>query len=193
MPPEKSLTAAQQAALNHWIAEGLPWPEQSSPLKPVRVDAAKTHWAFQPVSDPQVPSVESDRIGTAVDSFLQQKLQQAGLSMSPEADRRTLIRRLSYTLTGLPPSHESVEQFVASSDPQVYKKLVEKFLESPAYGEHWARHWLDIARYSDTKGYVYAREERFWVHAWNYRDWVVRALNSDMPYDRLRTLQRWDF
>ena len=189
MPPEKPLTAAQQAALNHWIAEGMPWPEQSSPLKPVRVDAAKTHWAFQPVSDPQVPSVESERIVTAVDSFLQQKLQQAGLSMSPEADRRTLIRRLCYTLTGLPPSPESVEQFVASSDPQVYEKLVDKFLESKAYGEHWARHWLDIARYSDTKGYVYAREERFWVHAWNYRDWVVRALNSDMPYDRFLLLQ----
>lgn len=189
MPPENPLTDAQKASLNHWISEGLPWPAQSGPLKPVRADAAKTHWAFQPVMDPAIPQTGSGRIGTAVDEFLQQRLQQEGLALSPEADRRTLIRRLSYTLTGLPPAPELVDQFVASSDPQALEKLVDSLLQSPSHGEHWARHWLDIARYSDTKGYVYGREERFWVHAWNYRDWVVNALNSDMPYDRFLLLQ----
>jgi hypothetical protein len=100
-----------------------------------------------------------------------------------------LIRRLSYSLTGLPPTADEVAAFVSNDASDAYSQLVDRLLASPAHGEHWARHWLDVARYSDTKGYVYAREERFWVHAWAYRDWVANALNSNMPYDRFLLLQ----
>ena len=141
------------------------------------------------MSHPEPPTVVQRLVRTPVDAFIHQKLAADNLTMSKEADRRTLIRRVSYSLTGLPPTAEDVQRFVHDSAPNAYESLVERLLASPAHGEHWARHWLDVARYSDTKGYVYAREERFWVHAWNYRDWVVNALNSDMAYDRFLLLQ----
>lgn len=189
MPPDQKLADAQRDALIHWVELGMPWPKSIGTLKPVQPDTAKTHWAFQPVTDPPVPMDVKGTVRTPVDAFVLQRLQEAQLSPSPEADRRTLIRRITYALTGLPPTPSAVESFVSSDDPNAYDKVVEELLASPAHGEHWARHWLDIARYSDTKGYVYAREERFWVHAWNYRDWVVSAFNSDMPYDRFLLLQ----
>ena len=120
---------------------------------------------------------------------MQAGLEAKGLAPSPPADRRTLIRRVTYDLTGLPPTPEEVEAFVADTDPDAYAKLVDRLLASPHYGEQWGRHWLDVARYSDTKGYVYAREERFFVHAWAYRDWVVQAFNDDLPYDRFLLAQ----
>ena len=169
-----------------WIALGLPWPENVTVASAGdRAAAARRHWAFQPLREPDLPKDGVD----PVDFFIQARLGSAGLSPSPEADRRTLIRRLSYTLTGLPPSPEEVTHFANDPDPQAYAKLVDRLLDSPHYGEHWARHWLDVARYSDTKGYVYAREEKNWPHAWTYRDWVVSALNEDLPYDRFLLLQ----
>ena len=128
------------------------------------------HWAFQPLKPVQ---------GTSIDEFIQRKLAEHGLKPSPRADARTLARRASFDLTGLPPERIDVP----------YEQFVDQLLASPHYGEQWARHWLDVARYSDTKGYVYAREEKNWVHATPYRDWVVRALNEDMPYDRFLLLQ----
>ncbi|MDI1311056.1 DUF1549 and DUF1553 domain-containing protein [Prosthecobacter sp.] len=132
---------------------------------------AAEHWAYQPL-----------RPGTAgsIDEFVRRKLVEQGLKPSPRADVRTLVRRASFDLTGLPPAGEHDGSF---------SQLVDRLLASPQYGEHWARHWLDVARYSDTKGYVYAREEKRWVHATGYRDWVVRALCEDMPYDRFLLLQ----
>jgi hypothetical protein len=124
-----------------------------------------------------------------IDAFMMAQLEAQGLQPSPPADRRTLIRRVTYDLTGLPPTPADVEAFVNDPDPDAYKKLVDRLLASPQYGEQWARHWLDVARYADTKGYVYAREERFFVHAPAYRDWVVRAFNDDMPYDEFLLLQ----
>lgn len=132
---------------------------------------AAEHWAFQPLKPGQ---------GGSMDEFVRRKLAEKGLQPSQRADERTLARRAAFDLTGLPPQASK-----ASSYPQ----LVDELLASPHYGEHWARHWLDVARYSDTKGYVYAREEKSWVHAATYRDWVVRALNEDMPYDRFVLLQ----
>lgn len=129
------------------------------------------HWSFQPLK----PAA-----GGGIDEFIRRRLAKEGLQPSPRADDRTLARRAAFDLTGLPPQASG-----ASSYPQ----LVDVLLSSPHYGEHWARHWLDVARYSDTKGYVYAREEKTWVHAATYRDWVVRALNEDMPYDRFVLLQ----
>ena len=129
------------------------------------------HWSFQPLRAEK---------GGSIDEIIRRKLSEHGLQPATRADDRTLARRASFDLTGLPPQRPG-----AASYPQ----LVDELLASPHYGEHWARHWLDVARYSDTKGYVYAREEKTWVHAATYRDWVVRALNEDMPYDRFVLLQ----
>lgn len=180
-PASCRLKPDEAAEFAEWIDAGMPWP------KLAEFASAKNHWAFQPVREPAVPAVEG--ASTPVDAFVLTQLKNAGLEPSTEADRRTLIRRLSYTLTGLPPSPQAVEKFVSDPDPKAYEKLVDELLDSRQYGEHWARHWLDVARYSDTKGYIYAREERFWTHAWAYRDWVVRALNEDLPYDRFLQLQ----
>jgi hypothetical protein len=190
MPPDDELSDAQIAVLTRWIEQGAVWPESQSAALASSADAALDHWAFQPIRRPAIPEVaQSDWPRTPVDAFVLAKLEAAGLTPSPEADRRTLIRRATYTLTGLPPTPDEVAEFTRDPDPEAYARLIERLLDSPPYGEQWARHWLDVARYSDTKGYVYAREERFWVHAWVYRDWVVRAFNSDMPYDRFLLLQ----
>lgn len=189
MPPDKPLAASEIQVLEHWIKIGAPWPK-SEVLKPEETtDRAKAHWAFQPVGQPKVPVITDSWVRNPIDAFVLTRLQEEGLSVSPEADRRTLIRRLAYTLTGLPPTPEQVTAFEQDASPRAYERLVDGLLESPHYGEHWGRKWLDLARYSDTKGYVYAREERFWVHAWAYRDWVVQALNNDLPYDRFLLLQ----
>lgn len=189
MPPNGKLTDQELEILRNWIQAGAPWPTGTEPLVSARHEAARSHWAFQPVREPNVPHLDGKVPDNAIDAFILQRVHDAGLTPAPEADRRTLIRRLHYTLTGLPPAPDEVDAFINDSDPQAYEKLVDALLESPHYGEHWGRHWLDLARYSDTKGYVYAREERVWTHAWTYRDWVVRALNSDMPYDRFLLLQ----
>ena len=207
MPPKSKLTEAQIAAVTHWVKRGAPWPRETALTASIS-DKARTHWAFQPIRNPPVPVAPGNRSANPIDAFIRAKLAQQGLSPSPPADARTLIRRLHFDLTGLPPSSDEVDSLVSPSPPlplsrsdregvrgregegeKAYDDLVEKLLASPQYGEHWARHWLDVARYSDTKGYVYGREQRFWVHAWVYRDWVVRALNDDMPYDRFLLLQ----
>lgn len=146
-------------------------------------EPASDHWAFRPLTAAKNGSI---------DAFIQCRLAEHGLKQSPSADARTLIRRATFDLTGLPPAPSEVDAFGLESirHPQfAFRNLVDRLLASPRYGEHWARHWLDVARYSDTKGYVYAREEKRWVHAADYRDWVVRALNEDMPYDRFLLLQ----
>lgn len=187
MPPGKrdKLTPAQIEALERWIAAGAAWPDDGGPAITTRKEAWASHWAFQPIADPDPPQIDqTDWIQTPIDAFVWEALGAAGLAPSPPADRRTLIRRLTYDLTGLPPSPEEVDAFVADPDPKAYEKLVDRLLASERYGEQWARHWLDVARYSDTKGYVYGREERFLVQASAYRDWVVKAFNDDLPYDR---------
>lgn len=190
MPPDAQLAKFEIQTLTAWVKQGAVWPKGTALATDTIQKKAGTHWAFQPVRDPVVPKIEDGKDArTPVDAFVLQKLKRAGLSRSPEADRRTLIRRASYTLTGLPPSPDDVARFVNDPDPAAYERLIDRLLDSPHYGEHWGRHWLDVARYSDTKGYVYAREERFWVHAWAYRDWVVRALNDDLPYNRFLLLQ----
>ncbi|MFG0333134.1 MAG: PSD1 and planctomycete cytochrome C domain-containing protein [Maioricimonas sp. JB049] len=191
MPPSgPKLTDDQIAAFETWIRLGAPWPETAGQLVTAKETAAQDHWAFQPVRRPDVPaSPDAAWMRTSIDAFVLRKLNDAGLSPAPEADRRTLARRATYTLTGLPPTPEDVDTFVSDDSPDAWERLIDRLLESPHYGEQWARHWLDVARYSDTKGYVYAREERFWVHAWVYRDWVVQALNNDLPYDRFLLLQ----
>jgi hypothetical protein len=196
MPPKGKLSDPEIAALTRWVELGLPWPvptgDGATAARGRAGPAADPgdHWAFRPVVKPDPPEVEDGgRVRNEIDRFVIEKLEAKGLSLSPEADRRTLIRRLSFDLTGLPPTPEEVDAFVEDESPDAYDRLVDRLLESPHHGEQWARHWLDVARYSDTKGYVYAREEPSWVHARTYRDWVVRALNEDLPYDRFLLLQ----
>ena len=184
MPPDRKLRDDQLAALERWVAAGAPWPADP-PAASRDGEARRRHWAFQPVGSPFPPPVR--RVGwcrNPIDAFVLARLERAGLEPSPPADRRSLIRRASYDLTGLPPSPEEVDAFVADPNPDAFAQVVDRLLASEHHGEQWARHWLDVARYSDTKGYVYAREERFFVQAPAYRDWVVKAFNDDMPYDR---------
>ncbi len=190
MPPDETLDPAHIATLVRWVEIGAPWPDSIPIPEQQAAQQAREHWAFQPIVEPQLPPVgRTDWARSPVDAFVLAELEARRLGPAPEADRRTLIRRASYVLTGLPPTRERIEQFVESDDPQAYERLIEELLASPQYGQQWARHWLDVARYSDSKGYVYAREERFWTHAWSYRDWVVQALNEDRPYDEFLLMQ----
>jgi hypothetical protein len=184
MPPKTPLPSAAVEALAAWVKMGAPWPQGRAAAGPVADDAWKRHWAFQPVRDPPPPAVRDTRWPrTTVDRFILAKLEEKGLTPSPEADRRTLIRRLSFDLLGLPPELAEVDAFVNDPAPDAYERLVDRLLASPHYGERWGRHWLDVARYADTKGYVFFQESDFpW--AYTYRDYVIRAFNEDLPYDR---------
>jgi mono/diheme cytochrome c family protein len=174
MPPKGDpLTAEQIAAVKSWIEGGAVWPENDAD-RAAAVDKRLQHWSVQPVRT-DFPKDAS------IDGFIRAKLVETGLAMSPEADRRTLIRRLSFDLLGLPPTPERVEQFVKDPDPQAYEKLVDELLASPHYGERWARHWLDIVHYADTHGF---ERDQLRPNAWRYRDYVIESLNADKPYDR---------
>ena len=193
MPPVKAgpqLTDVQIRAISRWIELGVPWPD-SAPSPPATTgDSTRRHWAFQPVERPAVPDVvHEDWAKNPIDRFVLGQLESAGLFPAPAADRRTLIRRATYDLTGLPPTYEDVAAFVGDDSSDAYERLIDRLLDSADYGEQWGRYWLDIARYSDSKGYVYSREERFYVHSWLYRDWVVQSLNDNLPYNRFLLLQ----
>ncbi len=181
MPPKgERLSEEQVATVKAWIESGAVWPENDADHE-AAVDKRLQHWSVQPV---KVASALAETLGLkteqlSIDSFIKASLSAKGLSMSPEADRRTLIRRLSFDLTGLPPSPERVEQFVHDTAPQAYEKLVDELLKSPRYGERWARHWLDIAHYADTHGF---ERDQLRPNAWRYRDYVIESLNADKPY-----------
>ena len=141
MPPETPLADAQKQLVIRWIELGAPWPQQSQPLKSDHQETAGTHWAFQPLGHHQPPQVAAPDSTSPIDAFLLDKLHVAELTMAPEADRRTLIRRASYVLTGLPPTSQEVDHFLNDADPAAYESLIDRLLASPAYGEQWARHW----------------------------------------------------
>ncbi|HLK61163.1 MAG TPA: PSD1 and planctomycete cytochrome C domain-containing protein [Chthonomonadaceae bacterium] len=170
MPPEgsgKKLAPAEVALLKRWIAQGAPYTP---------------HWAFQPPVRPALPKGKHAAwVRNAVDAFVLARLEQEGLTPSPEADRYTLIRRLSLDLIGLPPTPQEVEAFVADRSPDAYEKVVDRLLASPRFGEKWARMWLDVARYADSAGYG---SDPLRPNLWPYRDWVINAFNKDLPYDR---------
>ena len=143
----------------------------------------------RPVEQPIVPDVEDDAVcRSPIDRFVVARLEQSGLTFSPEADRRTLIRRATMDLLGIPPTYAEIEAFVSDESPDAYARLVDRLLDSPSYGERWARHWLDLARYADTRGYVFT-ENRFYPFSYTYRDYVIAAFNNDKPYDRFLTEQ----
>ncbi len=181
MPPEGDpLTEAQIELLQRWLEAIAANPDH--PLEDVPKDDRRLHWAWQPVRAPDVPKVSNlEWCNNSIDRFILHRLEQAGLQPSPQADRRTLIRRLSIDLLGLPPTFEEVEQFVEDPDEHAYEHLVDRLLASPRYAERWAQHWLDIAHYADTHGFERDQKRE---HAWRYRDYVIRALGEDKPYDQ---------
>lgn len=196
MPPLRRLASASVKVIEKkevetvakWIEAGAP---SSHPDSETEVSDGESEitaedrefWAFQPPRQQPVPIVRSaDRVRNPVDSFILEKLESAGLTLSPEADRRTLIRRASFDLTGLPPSPEDVEAFVNDSDANAYEKLIDRLLESPHYGERWGRFWLDLAGYSDSDGVN--QDDPVRPYAYRYRDYVIRSLNADKPYNR---------
>ena len=188
MPPkDKKLSDEQIANFEAWVKMGAPDPRASAGPKSLTdiAEARTKHWAFQPVQKPAPPSVKLKRWAqTPIDNFVLAKLEQKKLKPAPPADRRTLIRRVSYDLTGLPPTPEEVDIFVNDKKPDAYERLVDRLLASPRYGERWGRYWLDIARYADTRGYLAGGEERRYAFSFTYRDYVIRAFNEDKPYDQ---------
>lgn len=186
MPPkDKKLTAAEQDVLRRWIASGAKTtrPEPADPATAFITEEERGFWSFRPVKRPPVPAVKTtDRVRNEIDAFLLARLESEGLSYSPEADRATLLRRLSFDLLGLPPSPDEVDEFVADASPDAWERLVDRTLASPQYGERWARHWLDVAGYADSEGYT--DDDTVRRDAWKYRDYVIRSLNADKPYDR---------
>ena len=184
MPPkDKKLSDEQIEHLEAWVKMGAPDPRTGQAAKTATANPRK-HWAFQPVREPVPPSVKNGKlVRTPVDAFVLARLEEKKLSFAPGADRRTLIRRATFDLHGLPPTPEEVQAFEADDSADAFAKVIDRLLASPRYGERWARYWLDIARYADTKGYVF-EEERRYPFSFTYRDYVIRAFNEDLPYDR---------
>ena len=192
MPPKGKLPQRQVEALTQWVKMGAPWPGGGKPAaaaaepagnirKPgyAVTDADRSHWSFRPLKRPNVPATQGSL--KPIDAFLRAGLDAKGLKPNPPTTRHELIRRVTYDLTGLPPTPAEVEAFESDSSPDAYERLVDRLLDSPRYGEKWARHWLDLVRFAETNSY-----ERDGVkpNAWRYRDYVIRSFNQDKPYDR---------
>ena len=188
MPPNKPLPAAEKELLRAWIASGAGWG--TDPIDPYRATTAKRGgydwWSLRPLAAIPPPNVRGSLSRNPIDRFILAKLEAKKLAPSSQADRRTLVRRLSFDLIGLPPSPGDVETFIADKRPDAYERLVDTLLASPQHGERYARHWLDVARYGESDGFE-RDMPRF--DAWPYRDWVVRAFNNDMPYDEFARMQ----
>lgn len=194
MPPTHKLPDAVIADLTRWVEMGLPWPQEAAPQKredgedepAFDLEARRAlYWAWQPPHRAtDLPAKVDASTSDAIDYLIEQKLAAQDLQPAAEADRTTLIRRVTYDLTGLPPTPAEVEAFVNDPAPDAYEKLVDRLLASPRYGEKWARHWLDLVRYAESYGHEFDYNV---PHAWKYRDYVIRALNDDVPYDRFTT------
>ncbi len=187
MPPgKKKLTRAEISRIERWIAAGAktarPEPEKLQAGFHITAQE-RSFWSFQPIRRPAVPRVKNaDRVRTPIDAFLLTKLEEKGLGFSPEADKRTLLRRAYFDLLGLPPSPKDVEQFLADDAPNAYEKLIDRLLAAPQYGERWGRHWLDVAGYADSEGF--SGEDPLRPSAFRYRDYVIRSFNADKPLDQ---------
>ena len=189
MPPKGALPSAEVKALEAWVKMGAPDPREAvaeaKHAAPRVIDIAEgsKHWAFRPIAKPKVPAMKAEN---PIDAFILEKLTAQGLSLAAPADKRTLIRRASFDLTGLPPSPDEVDAFLADKSPDAFAKVVDRLLRSPHYGEKWGRHWLDVARYSDSNG---LDENIALGTAWRYRDYVVKSINADKPFDQFLTEQ----
>ena len=187
MPPKAPLPPEAIAVLVEWVKTGAAFPDDQA-VAPAA--DPNRHWAFQPVRAPAVPTIANPQatIQNPIDAFVLAKLADKGLPPAPRADRRTLIRRAYLDLTGLPPTAAEVEAFEKDTTPDAWEKVIDRLLASPRYGERWGRYWLDLARYADTKGYVF-EEDRNYPFAYTYRDYVIRSFNADKPYDQFVTEQ----
>jgi hypothetical protein len=190
MPPTGKLADEEIADLTAWVKMGAVWPgaSTSAPVSQVRppsrefTDAEKLFWAFQPVKEPALPAVKDESwVRTPVDRFILAKLEEKGLKPAPPANKITLLRRTTLDLTGLPPTEKETRAFLADKSKDAFAKVVDRLLASPRYGERWARHWLDVARYADSTG---NDEDHRYPYAWRYRDYVIEAFNRDLPYDQ---------
>lgn len=189
MPPQGKLPPESIAVFERWVAMGATWPEEESTAQPLASDQEqfqisdqqRAHWSFQPVSNPHAPMVQdANWCRTEIDRFILAKLESRGLRPNPTADKRTLIRRVTYDLTGLPPTPIEIQAFLADDRDGAFEAMVERLLLSPQYGERWGRHWLDVVRYADTAGDV---ADYPVPQAYHYRDYVIDAFNSDKPYN----------
>jgi Protein of unknown function (DUF1553)/Protein of unknown function (DUF1549)/Planctomycete cytochrome C len=185
MPPKEKLPQGQIDSLTRWIEKGAPWPSGALTSKgsaPPVDDRARAFWSFRSVVRPDVPEVVGKVwASTPVDRFVVSKLEAAGLAPSPPAEKTSLLRRATYDLTGLPPTPDEVDAFLADHARDAFEKVVDRLLASPRYGERWGRHWLDLVRYAETDGYEFDAPK---PNAWRYRDYVIKSLNDDKPYDR---------
>ncbi len=190
MPPTGKLKDEELADLKTWVQSGASWPGAAATTqalpKPANsrefTDAEKKFWAFQPVHKPAVPVTKDKKWAkTPIDNFILAKLEEEGLRPAPPAGKATLLRRITFDMTGLPPTESEIRDFLADSSPQAYEKVVDRLLASPRYGEQWGRHWLDVARYADSTG---NDEDHRYPYAWRYRDYVIGAFNDDLPYDQ---------
>ncbi len=191
MPPKGKLGDAEIAELTEWVRAGAVWPGAGTPRPslatqsgdgPLFTDEQKSFWAFQPPRAPVPPVVTATGWATSpIDRFILAELQKKGLAPAPAADKRTLIRRATFDLTGLPPTLVEIDAFLSDQSPEAFAKVVDRLLVSPHYGERWARHWLDLARYADSNG---MDENVAYANAYRYRDYVIRAFNADKPYDQ---------
>ncbi|MBS1812178.1 MAG: PSD1 domain-containing protein [Acidobacteria bacterium] len=191
MPPSGKLKAEEIADLTAWVKMGAPWPgvavaaaktwPKNSSARSFTEDE-KSWWAFQPIKDVTAPAVKNSAwVKSPIDAFVLARLEEKNLKPAPAADKPTLLRRATFDLTGLPPTPNEMKAFLADNSPDAFKKVVERLLASPRYGEKWGRHWLDVARYADSTG---NDEDHRYPHAWKYRDYVIKAYNDDMPYDQ---------
>jgi mono/diheme cytochrome c family protein len=186
MPPRGRLSDAQIAVLIEWVKRGAPDPRTAAPAssggRVIDIAAGRRHWAFQPLKSVTPPApTNAARSKNPIDRFILAKLQSKGLKPNPYADRRTLIRRATFDMLGLPPTPQEVQAFLEDRSPNAWEKVVDRLLASPHYGERWARHWLDLARYADSHGYEQDYDRPY---AYAYRDFVIKALNADLPYNQ---------
>ena len=191
MPPSGQLSEEAQAVIATWVEQGAVWPQHAEAgleLRPKSgiTDEDKKYWAFQPLAQPPVPSLvasqQADRARTPIDAFLIEQLDASDLLLAPEADRRTLLRRVYFDLVGVPPTAAEAQEFLANEDPHAYEQLVDRLLDDTRYGEKWARHWLDLVRYAESDGF---NQDAYRPSAFLYRDWLIQSLNDDKPYDQM--------
>src|SRR6185369_11384812 len=186
MPPKGKLSDAQIADLVAWVKMGAPGPRSGPdvrsgiPVEEFDLEKRRRHWAYQPVRVVEPPAVKTARWPTSpIDNFILSKLESAGLSPALPADKRTLLRRVTFDLIGLPPAPQEVEAFLADDSPEAFSKVLDRLLASPHYGERWGRHWLDLVRYAETLAFEFDYDL---YNSWQYRDYVIRAFNADLPY-----------
>ncbi len=197
MPPKRKLSDRQIVALTRWVQLGLPWPQTTGSRATAEANGTfqiteeqRHFWSFQPMKAVPPPAVrDATWAKSAIDRFILAALEAKGLRPAPSADKRTLLRRVTFDMTGLPPTPQEMEAFLRDDKPNAFARVVDRLLASPAYGERWGRHWLDLVRYTDSFDARGIGGEMDCADAWRYRDWVVQAFNRDLPYDRFLTEQ----